>query len=221
MLEHLTPLLSSPWLYAVVFVLVALDGFLPVVPSEAVVIGLGALTATGPPDLLLLATAVVAGGLAGDRVTYELGRRARGRLASRPGRGSRLRGRLADAATRLGRHGGAAILLGRFVPYGRTASGLSAGSVRMPLRHFTLFTALSSTAWAAYVLAIGRLGGATFAGNPLLGALAGMALGMLLAGVWALVERVRTRREPPTPEPRETVLAADAACHRGARSFPA
>jgi membrane protein DedA with SNARE-associated domain len=42
MLDLLAPVISSPWLYLVVFLAVAVDGFLPVVPSEAVVIGLGA-----------------------------------------------------------------------------------------------------------------------------------------------------------------------------------
>jgi hypothetical protein len=35
MLDHLMPLISSPWLYVIVFAAVAIDGFLPVVPSEA------------------------------------------------------------------------------------------------------------------------------------------------------------------------------------------
>jgi membrane-associated protein len=42
MLDHLLPLLCSPWLYVVVFMAVAADGFLPIVPSESLVIGLGA-----------------------------------------------------------------------------------------------------------------------------------------------------------------------------------
>jgi membrane protein DedA with SNARE-associated domain len=84
MLEHLTPLISSPWLYLVVLVAVAVDGFLPIVPSETLVIGLGALSATGRPNLAALAVAAAAGGMAGDRVSYLLGRRAGRRAARRP-----------------------------------------------------------------------------------------------------------------------------------------
>src|SRR5688572_22562514 len=63
MLDHLTPLLSSPWLYVSVFAAVVIDGFIPVVPVEVVVIGLGAVSATGSPKLVALAAAVVTGGM--------------------------------------------------------------------------------------------------------------------------------------------------------------
>ncbi|WIM99694.1 DedA family protein [Actinoplanes oblitus] len=186
MLDHLMPLVASPWLYVVVFAAVAIDGFLPFMPSEALVIAAGALSATGRPDLLALATAAVAGGMAGDQISYRIGRTVRGRMR---------RGRLADAMTRanglLLRHGGLPILVGRFLPYGRTATTLTAGSVALPRGRFRLFSALASTAWAAYVIALGRLGGQTFAHAPLLGAVFGVVLGMALAGVCALVERRR------------------------------
>ena len=50
-MHHLLPLISSPWIYLVVVVAVAVDGFLPVVPSETLVIGLGAMSATGSVHL--------------------------------------------------------------------------------------------------------------------------------------------------------------------------
>jgi membrane-associated protein len=195
MLNHLLPLVSSPWLYLVVFAAVAIDGFLPFIPIEAMVIGLGALSATGRPNMLGLAAAVTAGGMAGDRVTYLIGRSAGGRL--------RHRGLVAarDRAQRaLLRRGGTAILIGRFLPWGRAATALTAGSVSFPLGRFTLFTGLASAAWAAYSIGLGRLGGATFAGSPVLGAAFGMGLGLLLGGVHLIVERLRRviahRRSP-------------------------
>jgi membrane-associated protein len=186
MLTHLMPLVSSPWLYLVVAVAVAVDGFLPVIPTEALVIGLGALTASGRPNLLALAAAVTLGGVAGDRVTYLIGRRAGGRLRHR-----RLVAAKAKAERALLRYGGTAILIGRFLPYGRAATAMTAGSVSMPLGRYGLFTGLASAAWAAYTIGLGRLGGATFAGSPLLGAAFGMGLGLVLGGVHFLVERLR------------------------------
>jgi membrane protein DedA with SNARE-associated domain len=186
----------------IVFAAVAIDGFLPVTLSEAVVIGLGALSATGSPNLGALAMAVVAGGMAGDRVSYLLGRKAGGRVTS---------GMLAVAKEKaeraLLRYGGVAILVGRFLPYGRTATALTSGSVSMPLGRFRLFTALASAAWAAYAIGLGRLGGATFADSPLLGAVFGMVLGMILAGTHTVVEKRRAANKrraaarPATPEP--------------------
>jgi membrane-associated protein len=187
MLDHLMPLVSSPWLYAIVFAAVAVDGFIPVVPSEAVVIGLGALSATGTPNVVALAAAATAGGMAGDRVSYLLGRRAGGRLTH-----GGLANAKAKAERALLRYGGMAILIGRFLPYGRTATAMTSGSVSLPLGRFRLFTALAGAAWAAYAIGLGRLGGATFAHSPLLGAAFGMVLGAILAATHAIVEKRRT-----------------------------
>lgn len=199
MLDHLMPLISSPWLYVIVFAVVAIDGFLPVTPSEAVVIGLGALSATGSPNLVALAAAATAGGIAGDGVAYLLGRKAGSRVTS---------GQLAAAKQKaeraLLRYGGYAILVGRFLPYGRTATAMTSGSVSLPLGRFRLLSALASAAWAAYVIALGRLGGETFADSPLLGAVFGMVAGMILAGAYAILEKRR-----PDPRPAEVVEAPE------------
>jgi hypothetical protein len=84
------------------------------------------------------------------------------------------------------RYGGVVILVGRFLPYGRTATALTAGSMAVPLGRFRLFTALASVAWAVYAIGLGRLGGAAFAGSPLLGAGCAMAFGAILTSVFAL-----------------------------------
>jgi membrane-associated protein len=200
MLEYLTPLLSSPWLYVVVFAVVAIDGFFPVVPSDVAVIGLGALSVTGSPNLVALAAVVVAGGIVGDRVTYLIGRKAGGRFTD---------GRLAvvkrKAERPLMRYGGVVILVGRFLPYGRTAIALTAGSMSVPLGRFRLFTALASVAWAVYAIGLGRLGGATFAGSPLLGAGCAMVIGTILTSVFALGGKWRGTATSPASRDRDGV----------------
>ncbi|WP_063775553.1 DedA family protein [Actinoplanes rectilineatus] len=191
-MDVLMPLTSSPWLFVVVVVVVALDGFVPVVPSEAMVIGLGAVSVSGSPNLLALFAAVVAGGVVGDRIAYLIGSRAGGRFAT---------GRLAPArekaARALLRHGGAAIIVGRFLPYGRTATTVMSGAAALPMGRFHLFTAVSSVAWAVYVIGLGRLGGAAFADAPLWGAALGVAFGMVLATLWAVGEKRRSVAEAP------------------------
>lgn len=183
-LETLQPVISSPWLYLIIFVMVMVDGFLPVVPSEAAVIGLSALSAGGSPNLVALAAAVAGGGMAGDRVAYLLGRKAGGRVAT---------GKVAvarDKAERaLLRYGAPAILAGRFLPCGRAATTWTSGSVSLPLSRFRLFSALASTAWAAYMIGLGRLGGSAFADMPLVGAGIGLGFGALLTGAYRLVEK--------------------------------
>jgi membrane protein DedA with SNARE-associated domain len=199
MMDHLMPLICSPWLYVIVFVAVTVDGFFPIVPSETVVISLGALSATGSPHLLALVAVVVAGGIVGDRVSCLLGRKASSRMAS---------GKLAAARQRaeraLQRYGAVTILVGRFLPYGRTATGMMSGSVRMPLGRFSLYSTLASLGWAVYVIGLGRLGGMAFSDSPLLGTAFGLMIGMSLAGVCALTEKrwtaARRRRVPIAAE---------------------
>ncbi|MEU4158007.1 DedA family protein [Actinoplanes sp. NPDC026670] len=241
------PLICSPWLYVIVFVAVTVDGFFPIVPSETVVISLGALSATGSPHLLALLAVVVAGGIAGDRVSCVLGRKASSRLSegkrpgSRPSQGNRPGTRpskdrpgtrpggepgggpggepggkpsrepggepsrdkptswrigeekLAAARKRaegaLRRHGAVTILVGRFLPYGRTATGMMSGSARMPMGRFSLYSTLASVGWAIYVIGLGRLGGMAFSDSPLLGTAFGLMIGMSLAAVCALTEK--------------------------------
>jgi membrane-associated protein len=192
MLHYLMPLISSPWLYLIMFLLVAFDGFVPVAMSEAILIGLAAVSTTGSPNIAALAGSAVAGGVAGDRFSYYVGRKAGPRL-----RNAKLARAKAVAERALLRQGAAAIVIARFIPYGRTASTLTAGSVALALRPFYLASAVSSVLWAAYSIGLGRLGGAAFANSPILGAAFGIALGLVLAGLHSAGKRLRARFRPP------------------------
>ena len=186
MLRYLLPLISSPWLYVILFLLVTFDGFIPVAMSEAVLIGLGALSMTGPPSLAGLALAAIAGGMAGDRISYHAGRKAGGWIKN--GKLAAAKGKAEQA---LLRQGAAALVIGRFIPYGRTATTLTAGSVALPLGPFTTASAVSSVLWAAYSIGRGRLGGVAFADSPVLAATFGIALGFALAGLHSAAKRLR------------------------------
>jgi membrane-associated protein len=191
MLSYLMPLISSPWLYLIIFLLVAVDGFVPVAMSEAIIIGLAAFSTTGSPNLAFLAAAAMAGGMAGDRISYYVGGKAGARI--RNGKLARAKEKAEQA---LLRQGGAAIVIGRFIPYGRTATTLTAGSVSLRLGPFYLASAVSSLLWAAYSIGLGRLGGAAFANSPILGAALGIALGFLLAGLHSAFKRLRLLLAP-------------------------
>lgn len=186
MLKYVLPLISSPWLYVIIFVLVAIDGFVPVAMSEAIIIALGALSTTGSPNLAILAAAAIAGGIVGDRISYYVGGKAGRRI-----RNGKLAAAKAKAEQALLRQGGAAIVIGRFIPYGRTAATLTAGSVLLPMGSFYLGSAVSNLLWAGYSIGLGRLGGMTFADSPILATAFGIALGFLLGGPHAAFKRVR------------------------------
>jgi membrane-associated protein len=192
--ETLLPMTSSPWLYLIVFLMVTVDGFIPVIPSEATVIGLSALSATGSTNLVALAAAVTAGGMAGDQVSYLLGRKAGSRAVT-----GKLAAARATAERALLRYGAAAILAGRFLPCGRATTTWTSGSVALPLSRFRLFSALASAAWTVYMIGIGWLGGSAFADKPLLGAASGLAIGAVLAGAHSLVAKRRATPGRPGP----------------------
>ena len=56
-LDPLTTVASSPWAYALVALVAALDALVPAVPSEATLIAAGALAGTGQLDVVLVVLA--------------------------------------------------------------------------------------------------------------------------------------------------------------------
>src|SRR5690606_20894533 len=69
------PLAASPWIYLLLFAFIVGDSVIPMLPSETLVAGLAAMSATtGQPSMTLLVVAAVAGALLGDNLAYGLGR---------------------------------------------------------------------------------------------------------------------------------------------------
>jgi membrane protein DedA with SNARE-associated domain len=176
-LELLESAISSPWAYLVLFAMALLDAFLPVVPSETLVITAGVFAAaTGEPPVLAVIALAALGAFVGDHVSYQIGRRAGTAVLRRPGRGSRRR-RAADwAADSLSCRGGLLLVVARYIPGGRTATTLTAGAVGYSPRKFAIFDAIAAVTWGVYATMIGYLGGATFQGDALKGLLFGLGL---------------------------------------------
>jgi membrane-associated protein len=184
---------SSPWTYAVILGVAALDAVLPLVPSETTVISAGVLAGAGDLQLGFVIAAGAAGAYAGDSSAYLLGRRADERFKRRLFRGDKGARRQAWAERMLERHGGPLIFGARFVPGGRTATTVSAGLLRMPWARFAAFAAAAALGWALYTALLGYIGGRAFEDNPLWGLLVGFGL----AGVtFLVVEVVRRARAP-------------------------
>lgn len=179
---------SSPWTYAVILGVAALDAVLPLVPSEATIISAGVLAAAGDLQVGFVIAAGAAGAYAGDSSAYWLGRRLDGRRVFRGAKGARRR---EWAAGTLERHGGSMIFGARFVPGGRTATTLAAGLLRMRWPRFAAFAAVAAAGWASYAASLGYVGGRAFEDNPVWGLVAGFAVA---AGTFLLVEVVRRAR---------------------------
>jgi membrane protein DedA with SNARE-associated domain len=182
---------ASPWLLAVLFALVVGDAFLVVLPSETLVVALGALAAaTGQPPLWLVVPVAAAGAVVGDSACVAIGR-----AVGTERWGWQRRGRVGRAIRRtrgivLSRPA-TLILTARYIPFARIAVNLSVGAARLPWRRFLPLSALAGTAWAVYNVAIGALFGTVFADTPWLGILVSVPVAVV---VGALVDLLFRRR---------------------------
>jgi len=146
--------------YAVVGVIVAIEGMGIPVPGETVLIA-AAIYAERTHDLniaLVIATAA-AGAIIGDNTGFWIGRELGYRLVFRFGRYVGLtEGRIKLGQYLFLRHGGKVVFGARFVAVLRAVAALLAGLNYMPWRRFVVFNAAGGTAWAtiygtgAYIL---------------------------------------------------------------------
>jgi membrane protein DedA with SNARE-associated domain len=190
-------LASSPWVYAVVFLLTVLDAFFIIVPSETVVVALGALAlSTGSPQLGILIPVAALAAIAGDSLTFWLGRVVgvhRFGWMRRP----RVARVVAWAARSLDERAAAVLLTARFVPFGRVAVNLTAGSTGFRYRRFLFLTTIAGICWAGYNTLVGALFGAWFGGNPVLAVAVSVAVALALGvSVDRITARIAAVRSP-------------------------
>jgi membrane protein DedA with SNARE-associated domain len=172
---------GSPWTYAFIFALAALDVVFPLVPSETSVILAGVLAASG--DLILFAVILVAAGgaILGDNVAYVVGRTAGPWVVRRFFSGGRKR-RVDWAEKQVQERGGYLILVGRFIPGGRTAVTLACGLLEMRWHRFIRFDVAAGLMWASYAALLGYFGGKAFEESPLKGFAVAFVVALAITG---------------------------------------
>ncbi|GLU90419.1 DedA family protein [Agromyces sp. NBRC 114283] len=188
--DALAQLAASPWLLPALFALVVGDAFLVVLPSETLVVALGALAATtGHPNPLLVIPVAALGAVLGDLACYGIGR-AGGLERWTWQRKPRVAAAIERVRRTVGRRTAVLVFTARYVPFARIAVNLAAGAVRIPLGRYLPLSAAAGLAWAVFNTAMGAVVGAAFADQPLL-ALAISVPVAILAGlaVDALVRR--------------------------------
>ncbi len=174
--------------------LIFLENVVPPIPSEVILPLAGFRTSTGSLTVLTVWPAATVGSVLGALVLYGLGARLGHdrlrRLAARPwfvlasvkdiDRGREL----------FARHGGKVVLLGRCVPFLRSAVSVPAGIERMPLMRFVLLTAVGSGVWNAVFLWLGRLLGENWDRvEGWLGPVSYTVIGLVVAGLAVLAWR--------------------------------
>ncbi len=163
----------------------ALVGLL--LPGAAMMFGVGAMVGTGVLPLWLTLVWAAFGAIAGDGVSFWLGRRYHMQVKTMwP---LRKHPELIARATHFFyRHGGKSILLGRFVGPIRPVIPAVAGMLEMPTRRFILFNIISGTLWAPVYVFPGMifatsLGLAAEVASRL-AVLIGTLLGLLFMALW-------------------------------------
>lgn len=194
---------TSPWVYLVLFTVAALDGFLPIVPGESLVITAGVFAASGEPNLAAVVAVAALGAFVGDHVSYLLGRKGGGRLIERLPPHSKKRAPFNWASRTLDERGGLVLVICRYIPGLRTATTITLGTVAYPLRRFAAFDVIAALTWAVYSTLIGYLGGYAFEQDPMKGVAFGIGLALMITGI---VEAVRYLRRRRAPEPGEREL---------------
>ena len=185
---------ASGWAYAAIFLLALLDAILPVVPSETSVITAGVVAATGDLSLPLVVVSATAGAAGGDNLAYLIGRRFGDPVTRRFFSSEKSQPRLAWAKRQLDQRGGQLILIGRFIPGGRTVVTLTAGLVHYPWRRFVVVDAVASFVWALYAALLGYFGGRAFEHAAWKGLLLALGVGFAIAGLTEAVRWVLRRR---------------------------
>lgn len=164
----LVSLAASPWLLPALFALVVGDAFLVVLPSETLVVALGALAATtGSPALWQVVPVAAAGAVVGDGLCYLIGRRV-GPDRWRWQRTPRIAAAIERIRTAVHRRTALLVFTARYVPFARIAVNLAAGAGRVPLRRYVPLSAAAGLAWASYNVAIGAIVGSMLRDSPFL-----------------------------------------------------
>lgn len=179
--DAVTEVSDSPVTYLVVFVACAFDVLFPVIPSETVLIASSVLAAQGDLLIVAIVPAAAVGAILGDNASYSLGRFVGDPVADRLFSGEKGRSRLEWAEGAIRRHGVVLILVGRFIPGGRTASTFAAGTLGMEYRRFLPADVFAAAVWAIYVSLLGYVSGSTFEDKVWLPLLIAFGIAMLIS----------------------------------------
>ena len=166
---HLGEIINNygTWTYAVLFLIIFAETGLvvtPFLPGDSLLFAAGAIAATGAMDVRLLAILLIAAAIAGDAVNYSIGRAAGVRIIARartdPQWERWINPIYVDRAHEFfERHGGKAIVLGRFAPIIRTFVPFVAGVAEMSYRSFALYNVTGALAWVGLCLGAGYVFG--------------------------------------------------------------
>jgi membrane-associated protein len=150
-------------LFAIIFIETGLVIW-PFLPGDSLLFTAGALSATGMLDIKLVVPLLIVAAIAGDAVNYAIGRRIGPRVFTAHDNDSlfhRLLNRqhLEKAHAFFEKHGGMAVVSGRFVPIVRTFVPFVAGAAAMTASTFVFYNVIGAVIWVAICAGAGYLFG--------------------------------------------------------------
>ncbi|MGP4032604.1 DedA family protein [Pseudarthrobacter sp. 1C304] len=202
------------WIYPILTLFCFIDGFVPILPSETLIVALGALSVTsGQPNMWWVMAAAALGAVAGDNMAYLLGRHIgveRFRWMRKP----KVQRALNWARYELDKRGAMLIFTARYIPVGRVAVNWIAGTTAYPHRRFIILDLFASITWVAYSAGVGIVAGNWVHEHPLLGVGIAIAfaivLGIVIDHLLTWLHRWRDTRGAAAAASRAASLAADA-----------
>ena len=191
------------WTYLLVGALAFLEtgAFVGLIaPGEFTILVGGVVAGQGTIDLFALLAIVWVCAVAGDMTSYYMGRRlGRGFMERHGPRVKITHARLEQVEGFFDRHGGKAILIGRFVGLVRAIAPFLAGSSKMPLRQFIPYDVVGAGLWGSTFVLLGYIFWQSFdkvanyaeKGALALGIVIALAFGIYTAVKWLRVEENR------------------------------
>jgi membrane-associated protein len=155
------------WIYVILFTIVFAETGLvitPFLPGDSLLFAAGALAAVGALDIRLVIVLLIVAAVIGDAVNYSVGKALGTRVVQASER-SRSWRRLINAAhvarahEFFERHGGKAVVLGRFVPIVRTFVPFVAGGAEMTYPTFFFYNVIGAALWVGVCAGAGFLFG--------------------------------------------------------------
>jgi membrane protein DedA with SNARE-associated domain len=153
---------GSTWAYFAIFGIVGVDAFFPLVPGETSVITGGIVASNDELHISLVFLAGMAGAVAGDNISYLLGRRFDGWAQRKLFKSEKAQERRRWACRQLSERGSVIIVASRFLPGGRTAVTFSSGALDYPWRRFIAADLVAGALWAGFAAGLGWFGGKSF-----------------------------------------------------------
>ncbi len=195
------------WIYAILFLIIFAETGLvvtPFLPGDSLLFAAGAIAATGALDIWLATVVVLVAAIAGDAVNYSIGRSAGVRVLHLANTEPKWRrwinpAYVAKAHEFFERHGGKAIVLGRFMPIVRTFVPFVAGIAEMSYPAFALFNVTGAIVWVGICVGAGYV----FGNVPVVKEnFSLVAIGIVIVSVLPMaIEFLRYRRQPPPERP--------------------